>query len=261
MRYTARVTELVLVRHAETVWNAEERWQGQTDVALSDRGRREVAIVAERLKDERFDRVICSDLVRAQDTARGVAPRASIELEPALREMHLGGWCGLPHREVAERFPEELRALQRGEDRRIGGDGETVIELAARVTSAIDRIAKESGDARVLIVTHGGVIRALMLDLLGASSFSRPLFGSRNTAITRVDVIEGRRVLRSYNDARHLSTEPLVGEEAIVGSAAKARIADLLGLPSPDVLASPTEHAESRIVPSKRQLVSYALDR
>jgi broad specificity phosphatase PhoE len=254
------MTELVLVRHAETVWNAEERWQGQTDVALSDRGRREVALVAERMKAERFDRVVSSDLVRARETAAGIAPNASIEVDSTLREMHLGAWCGLLHGEVAARFPDELRALQRGDDLRIGGHGETVVELAARVTSTLARIAREAPDDRVLVVTHGGVIRALLLDMLGTSGRARPLFGSRNTAITRLEVHGGRRTLRSYNDARHLAPPALEGEERIVGTDAKAKIAELLGLASPDALASPSERAESSVVTSKRQLVSYGIE-
>ncbi len=259
--YRALVTRLVLVRHAETVWNAEGRWQGQTDVALSEQGRAEVELVGRRLAGEHFDRVISSDLVRAHDTARGIAKNASIELDSTLREMHLGAWCGLLHHEVTARFPDQLLALQRGEDRRIGGDGETVVELAARVTTAIDRIASESEGKSVLIVTHGGVIRALMLAMLGLSGRTRPLFGSRNTAITRVDVVGGRKTLRSYNDGLHLEHPALEGEEHLVGHIAKTTIASLLGVADPSVLGAPAEDAESCVVTNKRQLVSYALTR
>jgi broad specificity phosphatase PhoE len=260
LRYTARVTELVLVRHAETVWNAEGRWQGQTDVPLSERGRGEVARVAERLRSERFDRVVASDLVRAHDTARGIAAQAPITLEPALREMHLGAWCGLLHGEVVRRYPDELLALQRGDGTRIGGDGETVVELGARVVAAMDRIARESEGQKVLVVTHGGVIRALMLDMLGLSGPARPLFGSRNTAITRVRIENGARLLRSYNDARHLVHEPLEGEERMLGASARDAIGELLGIRDRSVLATPADDAESCVVGAKRQLVSYALD-
>jgi len=251
------VTELVLVRHAETVWNAEARWQGQTDVPLSPRGKGEVARVAERLRHERFDRVITSDLVRAADTARGIAPGARLETDVSLREMHLGAWCGLLHAEVATRFPDQLLALQRGDDTRIGGDGETVVELTARVTAAIDRIARES-PGRVLIVTHGGVIRALLLDMLKLTGHTRPLVGAHNTAITHVELTAGRRVLRSYNDARHLSIDPIAHEERLVGVSAREAVASLLGV-SDDVLGVPHERSESRVVTQHKQLVTYAL--
>lgn len=259
MRYTASVTQIVLVRHAETIWNAEGRWQGQTDVSLSPRGRSEVELVGRRLHGEHFDRVISSDLVRAQDTARGIAPNANLELEVALREMHLGQWCGLPHHEVAERFPNELRALQRGDDTRIGGAGETVVELGARVTAALARIARESEGQKVLVVTHGGVIRAALLDLLGHSGRSRPFFGARNTAITRIDVHGDARTLVSYNDARHIAHDGVEGEEVLRGASAKTTVASLLGLSDASVLALPAGDAETRVVTSSAQLVSYAL--
>jgi len=256
--YTCGVTELVLVRHAETAWNAEGRWQGQTDVPLSDRGRGEVARVSTRLKDWRFDRIVSSDLVRAMDTARGIARDGLIEPEPALREMHLGAWCGLFHREVVERFPDQLRALQSGDEARIGGTGETVGELAARVTGAIDRIARET-TGRVLVVTHGGVVRALLLATLGLSGRARPLVGSRNTAITRVAIEGGARVLLSYNDARHLDPDPVAGEERIVGALAQDAVASTLGIADRTRLAPPSEHAETVLVPHAKQLVRYAV--
>jgi len=252
------VTEIVLVRHAETVWNAEERWQGQTDVPLSPRGREEVALVAARLRDVSFDRVVSSDLSRALDTAIGIAPGVSIERDPMLREMHLGAWCGLLHREVVERFPDQLRALQRGEPTRIGGDGETPIELSTRVSTAIARIVRESPNGRVLVVTHGGVVRSILLALLGLEGRARPLVGSRNTAITRIDYVDGAGMLRSYNDARHLP-HALDEGESIRDAAAKARIVDLLGVARPDALATPAAGTESRVVVDRRQLVSYAL--
>jgi broad specificity phosphatase PhoE len=257
-RYKERVTELVLVRHAETVWNAEERWQGQTDVPLSSRGREEVARVARRFEGASFDRVISSDLSRAYDTALGIANGASIERDPSLREMHLGAWCGLLHREVQERYPEQLLALQRGEPTRIGGDGETVGELSVRVSSALERIARQSPTERVLVVTHGGVIRSVLLDLLGLSGRTRPLIGSRNTAITRVAIERATRTLVSYNDARHLERDE--EGERFVGNEGKARLIELLGVARSDALAAPSAHAETRLVIEKRQLVSYAID-
>ncbi|MFO0685754.1 MAG: histidine phosphatase family protein [Sandaracinus sp.] len=256
------MTEIVLLRHAETEWNAEGRWQGQSDVALSAKGRAEVRAVAERLAGERFDRIVSSDLSRAADTARGVAAGRPIELDPGLREMHLGSWCGLLHRDVALRYPDQLRALQNAEDVRIGGDGETVFELAARVTGVVGRLARETPDGRVLVVTHGGVVRALLLDLLALSGRTRPLFGARNTALTRIDVdANGAGQLVFYNDATHVTHDPLDGEELVRGTAGHAYVASLLALEAPQKLAPLGDHHETRTVPGKKQLVSYGVAR
>ena len=247
------------MRHGETAWNAEGRWQGQTDVPLSDQGRHEAALAGRRLTSERFDRIVTSDLVRAADTARLIAPEAEIEIDPALREMNVGAWCGLLHAEVAERHPDELRGLWQSDDVRIGGHGETVTELGARVVAAIDRIARESAGKKVLVVTHGGVIRGILLDMLGLTGKTRPFFGSRNTAITRIRVDGGRRTLRSYNDAQHLPHVALDGEQALKGPAARETIAALLGVEDASLLHAPDEEAESRVVTAKKQLVAFGL--
>lgn len=260
MAYIETVTEIWLVRHGETAWNAEGRWQGQTDVPLSERGRSEAALAGRRLASVRFDRVVTSDLVRAADTARGIAPGAEIEIDPALREMNVGAWCGLFHAEVAERYPDELRGLWQSDDVRIGGHGETVSELGARVVAAIDRIARQSEGKKVLVVTHGGVIRGILLDMLGLTGKTRPFHGSRNTAITRVVIDAGRRTLRSYNDARHLEHAPLEGEDVLRGAGARDVIATLLGVADASLLHVPSEHAESRVVTAKKQLVAFGVE-
>ncbi len=256
------MTEIVLLRHAETEWNAEGRWQGQSDVALSGKGRGEVVAVARRLATERFDRIVSSDLSRAADTARGVAAGRPVELDPGLREMHLGSWCGLLHHEVALRHPDQLRALQNAEDVRIGGHGETVSELGARVTAVVQRIRRETPDGRVLLVTHGGVVRALLLDLLSLSGRARPLFGARNTALTRIDLdADGEGRLVSYNDATHLAHDALEGEELVRGTSGHAHVTSLLALRDPHRLAALADHHETRTVPGKKQLVSYGVAR
>lgn len=259
---------LVLVRHAQTIWNAEERWQGQTDIPLSPDGEVEVAHLARRLARERFERVIASDLTRARDTALGVVrasehARLDVEVEPALREMHLGAWCGLPHAEVAARFPDEVAALARGDDRRIGGDGETVVELARRVCGAIDRIARECGaNDRVLVVTHGGVIRSILLETLQLSGRTRPLIGAGNTAITIVTSDGSQRRVVSYNDRTHLMgfghEAPHAGEETI-GEGARTRVVAMLGLADDAPLDEAPAGTTSRVIAGKRQLVAYAV--
>ncbi|MDQ3032754.1 MAG: histidine phosphatase family protein [Myxococcota bacterium] len=201
--------EIVLVRHAESIWNAENRWQGQTDVPLSDRGREEARRLGARLSAMSFDRRLCSDLSRARDTAAAIG--GEIEFDRALREMDLGSWGGLLHSEVRERHPEQVAAMIAGAPMRIGG-GESIPELEKRAQDTLARIVRTSrpGD-RVLVVTHGGVIRALLMSLLGARA-RRPLIGATNTSIThlRVDA-RGGIALAAYNCSAHL--DPREGED------------------------------------------------
>jgi broad specificity phosphatase PhoE len=263
--------EIVLVRHAETVWNAEGRWQGQTDVPLSEKGLGEVRAVAARFAGERFDRIVSSDLRRAHDTASGIAGALAdappIEREPALREMNLGRWCGLLHEEVEAKFPGELAALQagtfaEGTTRRIGIDGETLFELGVRVAASLDRVITTARETdRVLLVTHGGVIRAVLMAMLGMDGMKRPLVGARNTAITVLRVERGARTLHSYNDARHVGPHAHDGHEEIVGPSGRDQVIELLGLSKDVPLVLPTDATTTVVSRTKRQLVAFGVPR
>lgn len=254
--------ELVLVRHAESIWNADGRWQGQSDVPLSERGREEIALVAARLGPERFDRIVASDLARARETALGIAGARPVETDPALREMNLGQWCGLPHEEVEARFKDELRALGRGDPMRIGKTGETLPEFGARVLDAIDRLVASAGDdERVLVVTHGGVVRAVMVAMLDLLGRHRPLVGSTNTAVTRVRATRaGARELLVYNDDRHLGRADPETDEIVAGAAARGRVVAHLGLADTAPIAQASAASQTRLVAGKHpQLRRYAV--
>lgn len=152
-------TVLLLARHGETTWNAEGRWQGHADPPLSDRGKWQAADLAQRLAGDGIAAVVSSDLWRARETAAIVAGVLGLDVgeDRDLREIDVGSWSGLTRAEVAERFPEGFARWQAGE---IGHDGETREELTARVVAALLRVAAAHPGERVLVVTHGGAIRA-----------------------------------------------------------------------------------------------------
>lgn len=200
--------DIVLVRHAESIWNAEGRWQGQTDVPLSERGRAETARVGARLASCAFDLRVCSDLARTRDTAAAIG--GAFEPDPAWREMDLGAWGGLLHGEVRERFPEDVAAMLAGSDRPIGG-AESIPVFEARALAALDALAARGRPGqRALVVTHGGVIRALVMRLLGLRG--RPLVGATNTSITHLRVEGGRVRLVAYNCDAHAEDADELGE-------------------------------------------------
>jgi broad specificity phosphatase PhoE len=154
-------TTILLARHGETDWNAVGRWQGHTDRALTERGRRQAAELAERLANAKIDAVYSSDLLRAVETAEPVAKRLGLPLQtlPELREVDVGTWAGLTRDEVAERFPDGFR---RWSEWQTGWeDGETYDQMGERVVGAILRLAGEHQGGRILVVSHGGAIRAL----------------------------------------------------------------------------------------------------
>ena len=149
-------TTILLVRHGETDWNVERRVQGHSDRPLNETGRSQAAALVEELADERIDAVYSSDLARALDTAGGVAAARGLRVDalPELREKNFGTWEGLTDREIRERFPQASTGPW--------GDAETSEELAERVLAALRIIAAHHPGGRVLVVTHGGPVRAVL---------------------------------------------------------------------------------------------------
>ena len=151
-RYVSCVTTILLARHGETDWNRDGRFQGWADPSLNDAGRAQARALAERLRDVPFDAVYSSDLLRARETAEIVAAPHGVEvvIEPGLREVNVGAWSGLTRAEVEARFPHGERP-----------GGETRDEHTARVLAAAERLARAHPHDRILLVSHGGTMRAL----------------------------------------------------------------------------------------------------
>src|SRR6188472_891573 len=154
------MTRILLARHGETDWNRVGRWQGHADPPLNDAGRSQSAELAERLAGDGIASIYSSDLRRASQTAHVVADRLGLAVveDAGLREIDVGSWSGLTRAEVQQRFPDGYARWLNGE---IGHDGETREELTERVVGAVERIAAEHPEGTILVVTHGGAIRAI----------------------------------------------------------------------------------------------------
>lgn len=185
-------TTIVLVRHGETDWNRERRYQGHADVPLNETGRRQAHDLADLLASERVDAVYTSPLRRASETAGIVA--AQIGLEPrvleALREIDVGDWEGLTIDDVRAQFPE--RADVAGHSG--FPNGETDEDLDARVVPALVDLSRTHADETVLGVTHAGPIRAALASATQLShEESRAALGPlANCAVFRFAVRDGR---------------------------------------------------------------------
>jgi broad specificity phosphatase PhoE len=185
------VPEILVVRHGESAYNAEDRWTGQDDPPLSDAGRAATERLAEELDDLAFVGIASSDLRRSRETAEILASLLDLPAPtqvPALREREMGDWTGLTKDEIDRRWPgwrdrwkeDELLELPGGEHRD---------DFDARVLAALRGLGKGFGrDDRLLVVGHAGTRRAL--DRHVTSIDSRP-----NLAVVWLEV-EGD-VLRS----------------------------------------------------------------
>lgn len=154
---------LLLLRHGESTWNAALRWQGWADPPLSDQGERQARAAVSRLADAGLTSIASSNLARARRTAEILA--ADLGLGPVtvdadLRERSVGEWEGLTVDEIEAGWPGQMTAYR---ERRIPSPpgGEDAPTLVARTSSALDRLARRRPGQRVLVVSHGGVIRAL----------------------------------------------------------------------------------------------------
>ncbi|HEX2293621.1 MAG TPA: histidine phosphatase family protein [Gaiellaceae bacterium] len=188
------MTTILLARHGESDWNAAGRWQGHADRPLTERGRAQAKVLAERLTETELDAVYSSDLRRASETARIVAEPRGLEVAelPALREVDVGSWSGLTRAEAEERFPEGFARWIAGAEG--WDDGETYEELAARVVGALlDTAAGHEGE-RLLVVSHGGSVRAIHAAALGVDihTYRRIQRVEPNATLSAVCVVQGR---------------------------------------------------------------------
>ncbi len=201
------MTHLVLVRHGETAWNHDGRLQGQTDVPLSEFGRAQAARLRERLRDEPFAAAYSSDLSRCWETATTVVADRDVPLRPmvGLREVHLGAWQGRSWDELRAAEPAAVAWVEADLANRAPPGGETRRELQARVVGAIKEIAAAHPDEQVLVVSHGGALRAFLCWVLDADLLASRRIELDNAGVCRVDLRGDSRTLVGWNDVSHLA--------------------------------------------------------
>ncbi len=194
-------TVIGLARHGESEANLHDVWHGVTDGPLSERGLGQGAALAARY--DSVARVYTSHLQRARLTAAAFS--AGGELEPVVRpdlyEINFGAWEGLTTAEIRERFPEEWATThEQGHDLPRGGTGETLARAAARLRGAIEEIAAAHPGERVLVFTHGGIIRACVGSVIGLGLEVRDLLeGPVNTSVTHLRMGRPGPVVVDYN--------------------------------------------------------------
>jgi broad specificity phosphatase PhoE len=199
--------QLFIVRHGETVWNREGRIQGHTDVGLSETGIDQARKLAHRLSPVRFDAAYASDLCRASDTASIILQGRDVPMHstPGLREYHKGAFEGLTDAELRSRYPAEYPGYVSKDLDYAPEGGESTRQVSVRMSSAISEIKEKHLDESVLVVGHGGSLRAAMMALLGMPLDANWRFVFGNCTLTIVDTYHDNAVLRLFNDGSHLS--------------------------------------------------------
>ncbi len=162
------MTTIIFVRHGETIWNKELRYQGQQDSPLSAAGILQAEQVGELLRHRAVDAVYSSDLKRALVTAKAIAQHHQIDIkvDKRLREMSFGAWEGMTRDEVRQEYPELWEA--RGQDSsgiRIP-EGELPDEVVKRTGSFLEGLVADAIDKTIVVVSHGGTLRLTLASLL-----------------------------------------------------------------------------------------------
>ena len=198
---------IYLVRHGETTWNREGRWQGHTDIPLSDHGIGQVERLRDRLASEVIDAIWSSDLKRASETAKIIAAPHGITVHTTgrLRETRLGDWEGLTNPEIETRGDGEiLRSMARGIQELRPPNSESLQDMYDRMNSVLAEIKSEHTDGQVIIVGHGGSLCALICGALNAGVSCLNKFRLQNAALSALEYHEERVWIRFINDESHL---------------------------------------------------------
>lgn len=198
------ITRVILMRHGQTAWNADGRWQGQAPVPLDAVGREQAYRAAQYLETETIDRVFTSDLIRAVDTAQIVATHLQIPMaeDPRLREIHIGTWQGLTRDEVKLWDAEQYAAIKANPIHGKRPLGESWADVGTRALLALqDYVVQHAGES-LLVVTHGGVIRIVLqtLELPIDTNFT-----NENTALTELHYEGEKWALKALGKTTHLA--------------------------------------------------------
>ncbi|MBC3983773.1 histidine phosphatase family protein [Streptomyces sp. AC536] len=209
-----RGRRIVLWRHGQTAWNLERRFQGSTDIELTETGVAQARRAARLLAALNPDAIIASDLRRAAATAAELAALTGLDVthDPALRETYAGQWQGLTHDEIMARFGDQYTAWKRGEPVRRGG-GELETEVADRAAPFVLAMAdKLPDDGTLVVVSHGGTIRTTIGRLIGLDPHTWESLGGLTNCCWSV-LGEGARGWRLLEHNAGTLPEPVLGDD------------------------------------------------
>jgi len=199
--------ELIAVRHGETDFNAERRMQGHLDVPLSETGRVQAQAAAARLADESIDKIYSSDLQRALETARIIHEGREIELvtDLRLREFHMGTFQGMTLSEAREKHGDAWeRFFIHDADFALPG-GQSRNQKQVEIASFMEEVVRSQAGGRMLVVTHGGILIAMLRHVLGIPASHYFRVSIENTGIQRFRYKNATWQLVSWGEVDHLT--------------------------------------------------------
>jgi len=199
---------LLITRHGETEWNAIQRYQGQSDIPLNQAGIRQAEQIAKRLSKEKIGIIYTSDLSRTVDTAEAIIklqdPAPLLVKDSRWRELSFGSWEGLDHEQINAKYHDEVTQWYEDQLNLSPPNGETLLQLAARVQAALDELKVKHKDETILIVSHSGAIQTLLCLALGVDLSRYWQFRVLQASLTIISFYENGAILNLFNDVSHL---------------------------------------------------------
>lgn len=207
-------TEITMIRHGETIWNTEQRIQGQLNSKLTENGVLQAQLVGNALAKRTFDVLISSDLERAAETARIINTKLSLphHFNANLRERSFGKLEGMTFAEMKEQYPDEFLAYKKRDPEYVIPKGESIQQLYTRVTSAIEDIAHKYPNSKVLIVSHGLVLEMMMYKTFAISLDKPRAFSINNSSISSFNIDGNNWFLKEWGVIEHLVSLNVLNE-------------------------------------------------
>ena len=194
--------KLYLVRHGETQMNVDKLYYGWTDCPLNENGERQAEKLKEFFKTVPLDKIICSSLLRASSTAEKINEGKNIPIfkEDDFRELHFGAWEGKDFCHIKENYPEEYRQWAKDWQGFAIPEGEAFSVFYERVTNRLQQlISEEEENSSILLVSHNGVMSAMLCYLTGAGPSSFWRFNFSQEAYSMVSIRRGNIVIEKIN--------------------------------------------------------------
>ncbi len=197
--------KIFLLRHGETDWNIEKRWQGSKDIELNQNGILQAENASKRLEKYKIDAIYTSPLLRAKKTAEVINENRNVPIyvKEDIKEISFGEWEGLTYHEVLSGYKKAFDTWDKDASCDVGYGVENYLSLQNRAFKVFQEICEES-NGNILIVSHGAWIMALVCKILHIPLEHRLSFQVGNTSITTIEYEDSQFTMKTLNDVSHI---------------------------------------------------------
>ncbi len=204
-------TTVILVRHGITPWNIQERFQGMSDIPLTDMGRKQAAYAKKALQNTDIDAAYVSPLIRAFETCKIILEGHNIEpiIADNLHELNAGNWEGYNSAQIEELFPGQLKIWNSTPTKVFMEDGETLMDAQKRAMKVFQKVNEKHPGKTILLVSHMVCLSMILLTVAGLNLdeiWNHPISNAAISVI-EVDTKTGKAEIKKWNDTNHIPKE------------------------------------------------------